>query len=170
MYKQQLLEAARRSGSDLAHVGKEGLGPAGASAGRVVATVTVRNPACGDQVRFDLAAREVAAGVGEGRWRVEAAWHDPRGCVVCQASSQLLREAAVGMELRELSGAVEAAGPVLDGAAAGGGGSASFASFRLFHDCGAVGSGRRHCAILPLEAAAQAAARALESVYEQDPS
>ena len=171
MYKQLLLDAARRSGDDVASVGAGGLGAAGASAARVVASATVRNPACGDQVRFDV--RAARAGRGSEGWLVDAAWHDPRGCVLCQASSQLLRENAVGMNLRDLADAVKAAGPELDGTpgverpgdddARG-----RWAPFRLFHDCGAVGSGRKACATLALEAAAQAAREALDSVHAME--
>ena len=111
------------------------------------ARATADNPLCGDRVTLDL---RLAGG------RVAALGHRTRGCALCQAASETLREAAIGADPAAAATAIDAVRGFLAGGADPAGAFAAFALFRPVRDY----KSRHGCVLLPLEALGEALAAA----------
>ena len=100
---------------------------------------TAHNPACGDQVRVELAL------AGD---RITALAHTTQACVLTQASAALLADAAPGQTRADLAALADGVRAFLKGGPAPGG-------FGVFD--GVIGhAGRHSCVLLPFEAALNA--------------
>ncbi len=109
------------------------------------ARATADNPLCGDRVTIDL---RLDAG------RVAALGHRTRGCALCQAAAETLREAARGIDSAAAAAAQDAVRGFLAGGAEPTG---SFAAFALFQPVRDYPS-RHGCVLLPIDALRQALA------------
>jgi nitrogen fixation NifU-like protein len=103
---------------------------------------TAHNPACGDQVRVELALAED---------RITALAHATQACVLTQASAALLAGAAPGLDRPGLAALADGVQAFLKGAPAPDG-------FGVF-DGVASHAGRHTCVLLPFEAALKALER-----------
>lgn len=118
-----------------------------AGAGRLDApdaSVTVRNPLCGDQITLDVALDE---------GRISALAHHTRACVLCQASAALLATTALGRTAAECDAAAAALTAFLQGAPETRTGDLN--GFEVFAPV-IPHTSRHTCVLLPFTALAQA--------------
>ena len=107
-------------------------------------SVTLDNPLCGDRITLDV---NLAGG------RVTAVGHQVRGCLLCEASAEIIAAQAPGKTNVELAEATAAVTAILkDGAAAPGGEWSSLSVFAPVHRV----KSRQECVLLPFEALAKA--------------
>jgi NifU-like protein involved in Fe-S cluster formation len=112
------------------------------SAGRLPhpdASVTARNPACGDAVTMELAFQG---------GRIESVAHQTHACILAQASASILGGALVGLDRAAVTSLKESVRAMLTGGAAPAAPFGAYASF----DGVAAHTSRHACVLLPFEA------------------
>lgn len=103
-------------------------------------SITLDNPLCGDRVTLDV-------NLAEGR--VSAVGHQVRGCLLCEASAEVIASQALGKTLGELADATSAVTAILkEGKAAPAGSWPELAIFAPVHRV----KSRQDCVLLPFEA------------------
>jgi NifU-like protein involved in Fe-S cluster formation len=103
-------------------------------------SVTLDNPLCGDRITLDV---NLANG------RVSAIGHQVRGCLLCEASAEIIAVQAPGKTSADLAEAGAALSAVLkNGSAAPAGEWSSLAVFAPVHRV----KSRQECVLLPFEA------------------
>jgi len=103
-------------------------------------SVTLDNPLCGDRVTLDV-------NLAEGR--VAAVGHQVRGCLLCEASAEIIAAQAPGKTNAELAAATAAVTAILkDGSAPPAGEWSSLSVFAPVHSV----KSRQECVLLPFEA------------------
>jgi len=116
---------------------------AGRRRGRLPApdrSVTLDNPLCGDRVTIDLTLQD---------GRVATVGHQVRGCLLCEASAEIIAAQAPGKTSIELAGATAAVTAILkDGSAPPAGEWSSLSVFAPVHRV----KSRQECVLLPFEA------------------
>jgi nitrogen fixation NifU-like protein len=109
-------------------------------------SITLDNPLCGDRVTLDV---NLADG------RVSAVGHQVRGCLLCEASAEVIAAQAPGKTRGELADAASAVAAIIkDGKTVPAGAWSELAIFAPVHRV----KSRQDCVLLPFEALTKALA------------